>query len=329
MSYVKDCYIDQGIKPEIAKFMLNAWRSGTRKNYGSHIAKWVAYCNKHSINFMQPRIGDILNWLYEGYVKGLAHSTLGSMRSALSTMISINNKPVGQHPYIVQFIRSVYQERPSLPKYNTTWSINKVMDYLKSLGPNSDLSLENLTKKLLMLMAILSGVRGQVLQFLDLDHMVLEKDHSRVAFAITKLTKTSKPGKHPSELVFKSYPHDEDLCVIKCLVEYIDRTDKIRHKDDQQLFITHGKPNRAAARGTIARWLKEVMLAAGINMGIFSSHSVRSASVSAVSTRLPLQTILRTGGWTSATTFSKYYNKPVVLEGTFQDAIMEQVARVN
>ncbi len=71
------------------------------------------------------------------------------------------------------------------------------------------------------------------------------------------------------------------------------------------------------------------MEAAGINMRIFSSHSVRSASVSAGSTRLPLQTILRTGGWTSATTFSKYYRKPIVQECELQDAIMNQTHTAN
>ncbi len=216
----------------------------------------------------------------------------------------------------------MYQERPNLPKYDVVWSINKVISYLKSLGSNKDLSTENLTKKLLMLMAILSGVRGQTLHILNLDFMI--KEDTLVTFRIHKKTKTSKPGKHAKPLVFKAYPHDPDMCVLDCLNAYIERTEPTRKKDCGQLFVTHGKPYGPAARGTITRWMKEVMISAGIDMGIFSAHSVRTAAVSAVSTRLPLQTILKAGGWTSATTFSKYYNKPVVQQCELQDAIMQQ-----
>ncbi len=100
----------------------------------------------------------------------------------MSQIISIDDKPVGQHPYVMRFIRSVHQERPAKSKYNATWSINTVMNYLESLGSNAELSLENLTKKLLMLMAILSGVRGQIFNILNTDFM--SKDENRVAFCI-------------------------------------------------------------------------------------------------------------------------------------------------
>ncbi len=173
-----------------------------------------------------------------------------------------------------------------------------------------------------MLLAILSGVRGQVIHALSLDSMF--KEDLLVTFRIDKPMKTSKPGKHIKPLVFKAYPHDADLCVLSCLNEYIVRTEPIRKKGCDQLLITHGKPNGPAARSTVTRWMTEVMTAAGINMAIFSSHSVRTAAVSAVSTRLPLSTILKSGGWTSATTFSKYYNKPVVKQCELQDAILQQ-----
>ena len=73
----------------------------------------------------------------------------------------------------------------------------------------------------------------------------------------------------------------------------------------------------------LAHWLKEVMTAVGIDMFIFKAHSVRTAAVSAVATRLPLLTILRTGGWTQETTFSKFYNKPVITEGDLQKSLLD------
>ena len=69
----------------------------------------------------------------------------------------------------------------------------------------------------------------------------------------------------------------------------------------------------------LAHWLKEVMTAVGIDMFIFKAHSVRTAAV----TWLPLLTILRTGGWTQETTFSKFYNKPVITEGALQKSLLD------
>ena len=55
-----------------------------------------------------------------------------------------------------------------------------------------------------------------------------------------------------------------------------------------------------------------VMLNAGIDLNIFTPHSVRGASSSAaLRAKVPVQTILDTAGWSRKTTFMKYYNKPL------------------
>ncbi len=160
LSCVKDSYIHESVRPEVADFMLGAWRAGTSKNYGCYVEKWVAHHLKENINFVEPSI-DVLDYVHDTYKQGLAYSTICMIRWALSTYIKIDGKPVGQHPYVSHLIWSVYQERPNLSKNTVTCSINMVLNYLKSLGPNEELSIEDITKKLLMLMAILSGVRGQ------------------------------------------------------------------------------------------------------------------------------------------------------------------------
>ncbi len=302
--------------------MLGAWRGGTQKNYGCYLTKWSGYCQSKSIDVYNPEVGDVLDYLFEGFQSGLSYNTLNTMRSALSKIIRINNVPLGQDPYVCQFLRAVYQHRPALPRYNVTWSINRVLDFLRSLGPSDKLSMELLTKKLVMLLACLSGVRGQSIFLLAKSNMTLTD--TRVSFRIGDLTKTSKPGKHVPEIVYLAYPHDETLCVVSTLKIYLVKTESRRNENVKSLLLTHGKPYGPAARSTITRWLKEVMISAGIDMSIFSPHSIRSASVSSVSSRLPLTTILKTGGWTSETTFSRFYDKPVVEEGALQKAIMTQ-----
>ena len=47
--------------------------------------------------------------------------------------------------------------RPSLPKYSETWDLNTVLSYLETLIPVKNLTPEELSHKLLTLIAILSG----------------------------------------------------------------------------------------------------------------------------------------------------------------------------
>ncbi len=322
---VRDVYVNKGISVDVADFMLGAWRDGTQKNYGCYLTKWSVYCKTKNIDFLHPNIGEVLDYLYEGFQSGLSYSALNTIRSSLSKIIRINNVPVGQDVSVCQFMRAVSQCRPALPRNNVTWSINKVLDYLNGLGPSEDLSVELLTKKLVMLLAVLSGVRGQSIFLWGKENMSLTDD--RVAFRIGDPTKTSRPGKHVPEIVYLAFPNDKNVCVVNTLQVYIRKTESRRRKDVKQLILTHGKPHGPAARSTITRWLKEIMVAAGIDMNMFTAHSVRAAAVSSVSSRLPLATILKTGGWTSESTYSRFYKKPIVEEGALQVAIMTQRKR--
>ena len=58
-------------------------------------------------------------------------------------------------------------------------------------------------------------------------------------------------------------------------------------------------------------------------MKIFSPHSTRSASTSmAKNLQLPIDLILKTGGWRSMKSFGKHYDKPIA-ENRFAEAILQ------
>ena len=83
--------------------------------------------------------------------------------------------------------------------------------------------------------------------------------------------------------------------------------------DETKLFISFNKPYQAVSEDTIRRWIKQVLSNSGIDTNVFSAYSTRSASVSAANSKgVPLDKILSAGGWSHASTFSKYYNKPIV-----------------
>ncbi len=184
------------------------------------------------------------------------------------------------------------------------------------------LTLEQLTKKTLLLMAILYGQRGQTLYTLKTTFMT--KTDSYVTFRITEPLKTTCPGHHLSELKFKAFPCDRRLCVVSYINEYLMRTDRFRNSDITKFFITYGKPNKGASRDSISRWTKDVLRDAGIDMTIFTAHSTRSASTTAAVPLVPLATILKAGVWSSANTFTKYYNLNVNDNCAMQTALLQR-----
>lgn len=100
--------------------------------------------------------------------------------------------------------------------------MNIVLKFLKNLTPISSLSLLKLSQKLLMLLALLSGQRGQTLHLIDIRNIHLQD--SCVKIVIGDLLKTSDNKKHLGEINLSRYDEDTDLCVVNALTHYRQRT---------------------------------------------------------------------------------------------------------
>ncbi len=318
---VRGHYASQGLSEDIIDFLVLAWRAGTRRQYDCYLKKWLYHCNSMHINPVKPDINEVLTYLLSQFNAGLSYSTLGTIRSALSHIIKFNGEPVGQHPLVRLFMKSAAQQRPKLTK-DVTWEVNDVLNYLRMVSPIESLSLEQLTKKTLMLMAILSGQRGQTFHVLSTENLS-RSDHF-VTFRIKVPLKTTRLGFHFSELKFKAFPCDRRLCVVSYINAYLSRTDCFRKGDITKFFITYGVPNKGASRDSIRRWTKDVLRDAGIDLSIFNAHSTRSAATSAARTLLPLETVLKAGGWSTANTFTRYYNLRVVDGCAMQSALLNR-----
>ena len=136
--------------------------------------------------------------------------------------------------------------------------------------------------------------------------------------------KTTRPGHHLSELVYPSYS-DKRLCVVHTITSYLARTQPIRH-GAVQLLLSYKAPFRPVSRDTISRWVKTLMCQSGIDLKIFKPHSTRAAAASATVGKVSLSTILTTVGWTRASTFRKFYQKPVLDKTSFAQAVMSTVS---
>lgn len=268
-------------------------------------------------------MNEILDFLTELFETGIGYSALNTARSALSAVgIVIDGFSVGAHPVIIRYMKGVYNQRPSLPRYTETWDVAIVLTYLQTLSPVKGLSLKLLTLKLVMLISIISACRTQSLHLLDVRGMVKRKDSYVLLYS--DVLKHSKPGKDNPVVVLKSYPPDRRLCVIFALKEYLTRTETLRSASCTSLFISYMSPYKRVTKETISRWLRTVMCSAGINCEVFKTHSIRGAVTSKAKVNcVPIDQILKTAGWTNTKTFGKFYEKPVTSHTSFADAVLK------
>ena len=123
------------------------------------------------------------------YAQGLSYSTLNTARSALSPILRISDcQNFGPHPLVVRFMKGVFETRTPKPKYGDIWDASKVLNYLSTLHPVTELPLKDLTLKVLMLSLLVTGKRGQSIHLMTLSAMKLTE--SRCQFQLLNHTKT-------------------------------------------------------------------------------------------------------------------------------------------
>ena len=254
-----------------------------------------------------------MDYLTTLYARGLKYDSINTAKSAISAIVKPSNSvTLGNQPLISRFMKGVFRSRPPVPRYESTWDVHIVLSHLGSFAVASELNLKDLTLTLVMLMALVSAQRTQSLYLLDLNFMKHGTD--MIQFAFPAHIKQSRQGYKNPTLQLKAYPADPKLCVVTHLQEYLSRTQKLRGSETQ-LFVSYVKPHRGVTKDTIARWIRTVMLEAGLHVETFRPHSTRSAATSkAKQACVPIQDILKHAGWSNERTFDRFYNKPVVTQ---------------
>ena len=241
----------------------------------------------------------------------LSYSAMNTARSALSSIISVNKTPVGQHPVICRFLKGVFERKPPSNKYYGIWDVQQVLQFLKSMSPNKSLTLKEITLKLAMLLALASIQRKQTLLQLNISHECLKKSNDEFVFVLSKHVKQSRPNYPVPPVIIPRYTVDVDVCPYVCLQDYIEQTKSLRH--DDALFISTIKPHQAVGPQTLARWIRTVLQMSGIDVDLFKPHSTRhAASTAAYKNAVPMDDILKRAGWSNANTFKKFYYRHVI-----------------
>ena len=298
---------------DVANLLVAATRSSTSKTYESSWRRWCGWCSEREVNPLSATLANILSFFAGCFKEGLQYRTLNVLRSALSSIHpKTDNFWVGQHPYIVNILRGILNNRPPKPRFTYIWDLHLVTEHIKRVGENCSLSLKHLSWKLATLFAITCPKRVSQLTSLDLNYYKMVPEG--VVFTLTVPTKGTRPDETTQAFITR-FPADPNLCPVLCFTHYLLLTNgkrAVQEGKPNNLFISHIRPHHPITRATVARWILSLIKKAGIDTIIFKAHSLRGASTTvAANAFVPLQEIMNMADWSNASTFRQYYYKPV------------------
>ena len=225
-----------GLSTAASDIILCAWRDGTKKQYQTYITKCENYCNSKGISPVSASVVQGINFLTELVSSGIGYSAVNTARSALSTILVVNDcVTFGTHPLVKRFLKGVFEQKPSLPRYAVIWDVNQVLNSLRSYPPIEDISLKKLTVKVVMLLALLTGQRTQTIHCLDVNHM--DMSDKKCTFYLTSLQKQSRPGKHQKPIALEAFDQEPSLCIIRHLKAYVEKTRVFRADTDRNQLL--------------------------------------------------------------------------------------------
>ena len=190
----------------------------------------------------------MLGFLAQEGSRAGSYSTLSTARSAISL---ISSTGIRNHPFFKRFSKVFNVEKPQRPRYDCVWDPESVIAKLAVLFPHEPLSMDIISKKLAMLLALGTGQRCQTLAAIKISQISLEAN--RVLIRLPDKLKTSGPGRSQPLLTLPRFRDQKELCLVSLLSRYLSRTETLRSQECDSLFITLKRPHKAASSQTIAR----------------------------------------------------------------------------
>ena len=221
--------------------------------------------------------------------------------------------------YLKKFERACFNQRPPCAKQKKkTWDVNILLNYLRKLGDNSNIPINKLGGKAALLILLSTMCRKSDLFQLNLEHLTMKGGN--MTFELQNPIKTYSAKSYKMEkaqkLIIQHFPHEETLCLVKTLKDYLLRVRIIRPVHIKEVFILFREDSKKAQPRTVTRWVTTLLKEAGLD-GYTIGSTRQAASSNAFRMGVNILTILKSAGWTNAKTFAKHYMREVSLEQTF------------
>lgn len=204
--------------------MLASLNGNTLKQYNSAYKKWWQYCKQNNVDCYNNNVPFTLAFLTLQFKTGASYSTLNTIKSALSLILG---KKFSKDERVSRFLKGAFKAKPSLPRYQSTWNPNIILEFLANWYPNRNLPTDKISKKLVALLALSTAQRVQTLSLIRLPNIRVNDDN--VEIIITDQIKTSAPGRPMPRLFIPFFPEKEEICPARALISYIEITRKFRH----------------------------------------------------------------------------------------------------
>ncbi len=196
-----------------------------------------------------------------------------------------------------------------------------MIDLIASWGPNNELDLSRLSRKLAILLALATLLRTAELSLISFDSVRFTEDGA--SFSLGRPRKSQHSGALQTIAIKKL--GDPLVCPVHCLGTYRALTDVCRNKSNsERLLIGLISPFNNVSASTVSRWIKWVLKEAKVE-AVFSAHSTRGAAASrAVAQGVPIDSVLRSVNWAAESTFTRFYRRAVPHSIALSEAVLSQ-----
>ncbi len=285
-------------------------------------------CRRCELDPAYCHIASVLEFLQDRFSRRITPATLKVYVAAISANHTyIDGVSVGRHPLVSRFMQGSWRLRPFRPARVASWDLSIV---LQGLSGHPFEPLETVTEKCLTPKTVLMLALSSLKWVEDLQTLSISPSYMDFAPGLEVLLQP-RPDYVPKvasnhfrfqQVVLEALSSTEaglenlSVCPVRALKIYVDRTAQW-HKSNQ-FFVCFGNKNKGCdvTKQLISHWMIEAISLAEVR-GLASPLGVRAHSTRAVASSQAflsgssMDDICAAAGWSSPSTFVKFYGLDV------------------
>ena len=323
--------------------MLKVHSQSTGRVYLSQWRLFESWCRKRDADPLQATsvlVCDFLLYLFKE--RQISTRSITGYKSALTYFLKrASGYDLSTCTVAADLIRSFKRERPPAARPEVKWNISVVLNYLQGPQFNPDtVSIRDLTLKALFLFCLAAGRRRSEIHALERSSVCFAPNLASVSVKphpqfMSKTHISSKGVGALHVITVPALPDTEGtpftLCPVRVLTHYLQVSDPLRSPGQRRLFVSFDKSLcHDIAPSTLSGYVKTLIceahksVEAASDAEIAEKYRVKAHQVRHVAHSLsqlgsmPLAEIIKTGGWTSPSTFIDHYLQHLPAESVSQ-----------
>jgi hypothetical protein len=197
-------------------------RTSTRRTYDSCWRRWQDWNHQQSSDPANPSVVRMLNYLAFLLDSGLSANSLSLHKSAIFSLLAFQTdefKDMANSERLVKFLRGAFNQHPKI-KPSSVWDVDSILSILRSWGPNTTLTLLQLFRKTLVLLALVSACRVAELASLS---RTMQRHAGGCTLRLKHLKKNSSAKSLQLDIDIFYFLAEPLLCPLQCLELYLSR----------------------------------------------------------------------------------------------------------